>query len=74
MLVGSGACGKKKKKRFQRQDICTALCGGMRCELNCAALALLLAYADRRYALQRVATQGKVYDSESDVRTKGLGG
>ena len=35
----------------------------MRCELNCAALASLLAYADRRYALSTY-----LVISESDVR------
>lgn len=44
--------GKKKITYASRRDICTALCGGMRCELNCSRrLAPLLAHADRRCTL-----------------------
>ena len=40
--------------RVSLRRICTALCGGMRCEVNCAALAPLLACADPRYAFEKV--------------------
>ena len=42
----------------------------MRCELNCAALAPLLASADRRYALKKFLLHH--VHPISDVRTKGL--